>query len=357
MHDASENLVRRAAVLATVALLALPTACSAATVRVEEEPGSTVVFGSPNKAHLVFAAGPGENNALVIAVAATEGEYLKLQVLDSGATVEPGAKCSGGGAPSAPVTCAIHRPKAPDLQIIGGKVIQPIPNTGWDDDFAVDLGDGANSFDASGVTAGGLSSDQVDMTVTGGPGDDTILTGGGRDTIEPGRGRDSVNTGAEYDRVYATDTADGPDAYDLGTGVGELNYSRRAEPVFFDGRNAGAEGEGDILVSPAPYVVGGSGADRLAGPEPGGETFEGGPGDDVLIGGVGADRLLGGLGDDRLSGGKGDDHLYGGAGRDRLRGGGGADLLDCGPGRDTATADRKDRIRSCETIHGLRRRP
>jgi hypothetical protein len=44
------------------------------------------------------------------------------------------------------------------------------------------------------------------------------------------------------------------------------------------------------------------------------------------------------------------------AGPDRLRGGGGADLLDCSPNRDRATADREDRIRSCETVHGLKRR-
>lgn len=108
-------------------------------------------------------------------------------------------------------------------------------------------------------------------------------------------------------------------------------------------------------------------------------TFDGGAGDDVLTGAGEGDRLAGGAGADRLTGAAGDDRLSGGSGRDTLSGGAGTDLLiggtggdrvfggsggdrlslvdgsrdtaDCGTGsRETATADRGDRVRRCERV-------
>jgi Ca2+-binding RTX toxin-like protein len=64
---------------------------------------------------------------------------------------------------------------------------------------------------------------------------------------------------------------------------------------------------------------------------------------DVLHGLGGDDRLAGRGGNDDLFGGPGDDALLARDGR--------ADHLDCGPGRDSAVADRLDRVsRSCERV-------
>jgi Tol biopolymer transport system component len=57
-------------------------------------------------------------------------------------------------------------------------------------------------------------------------------------------------------------------------------------------------------------------------------------------------------GDDRIAGRGGNDDLYGGPGDDALLARDGrADHLDCGPGRDSAVADRRDRVsRTCERV-------
>jgi RTX calcium-binding nonapeptide repeat (4 copies)/WD40-like Beta Propeller Repeat len=84
-----------------------------------------------------------------------------------------------------------------------------------------------------------------------------------------------------------------------------------------------------------------------------------------IAGTRGADNLRGtdlrdilhGLGgDDRISGRGGNDDLFGGPGDDVLLARDGrTDHLDCGPGRDSALADRQDRVsRTCERV--LRRR-
>jgi subtilisin-like proprotein convertase family protein len=72
------------------------------------------------------------------------------------------------------------------------------------------------------------------------------------------------------------------------------------------------------------HVVGGDGADRLAGNRAGNE----------LHGMRGDDRLFGRAGADELSGGSGNDALHGGGKGDRLDGGLGADTLDGGAGAD-----------------------
>lgn len=77
-----------------------------------------------------------------------------------------------------------------------------------------------------------------------------------------------------------------------------------------------------------------------------------------VVGTVGGDRISGGPGRDRLAGEAGEDCIDGGPGRDQLSGGpdddlirardGAADVVDCGEGNDTAVADPKDVLRSCE---------
>lgn len=115
-------------------------------------------------------------------------------------------------------------------------------------------------------------------------------------------------------------------------------------------------------------LVGTNGPDTLVGGDAGEVIFgfdaadriKGGHGNDCLIGGSGGDRLEGEAGSDRLTGGRGNDVLIGGADRNAYDAGPGRDfvnarngkreLVRCGPGRDRARVDRRDRVRSCESI-------
>jgi Ca2+-binding RTX toxin-like protein len=75
----------------------------------------------------------------------------------------------------------------------------------------------------------------------------------------------------------------------------------------------------------------------------GNDKIYGRGGKDLILGGSGKDREVGGRGRDRLYGNSGNDKLFS---RDRKRG----DYLNGGSGRDTAQIDRKDRVRSVETV-------
>lgn len=104
---------------------------------------------------------------------------------------------------------------------------------------------------------------------------------------------------------------------------------------------------------------GGGGNDTLNGGA-GDDKLTGGTGNDKLFGGVGNDTLLGGAGKDALDGGPGNDKLNGGAGVDSYKGGAGNDTInakdgkketvDCGAGKDTATVDKADVVKGCETV-------
>lgn len=98
-------------------------------------------------------------------------------------------------------------------------------------------------------------------------------------------------------------------------------------------------------------------------------------GNDRLNGGTGADKLEGGPGNDTLDGGAGDDAVNGGPGKDTLKAGGGKNTLNggagndklnavnrkrekvlCGRGKeDTATVDKRDRVKGCEKVKRRRR--
>jgi Ca2+-binding RTX toxin-like protein len=80
-------------------------------------------------------------------------------------------------------------------------------------------------------------------------------------------------------------------------------------------------------------VSGGAGDDTILG-QAGADSLSGEAGDDVLKGGIGPDALMGGSGDDWLEAGDGADFLQGHDGSDTLSGQAGADTLDGGPGHD-----------------------
>lgn len=278
--------------LAALSLLFAP-AADAARVSVQEAAGTNIQV-------LSYAAFAGEDNNLTISVASKSGSYLQLQVLDSGAAVEPGAGCAGSGLPGEAVRCTVHEPKFADTEACG-KLLCNKPGTSWEARMKIDLGDGANSFDAGSFA--GEFGDRFDMDVSSGAGDDRIVTGGGEDTIDPGGGSDEVHSGVGYDRVETTAVPDDPDLYELGTdGSDQVSYQQRTDPVSWRGETGGAAGEGDWLLD-VEYVLGGSGPDVLVG-GPGFNRLDGGPGNDLLSDEGGPNQMYGGPGDDVLAAGE-----------------------------------------------------
>lgn len=149
------------------------------------------------------------------------------------------------------------------------------------------------------------------------------------------------------------------------------------------GLNAGLRRLSPTACSEPPLVaswrcfLGTDGPDRIVGTVRRDQVLAG-AGDDVIRGGDGFNRLEGWWGDDDIASGSGNDVVQGGPGRDRIRTGAGWDLVslgpgadrvasgrsrdfvdaadgerdvvDCGPGRDSAWADRFDRLLSCEGV-------
>jgi Ca2+-binding RTX toxin-like protein len=138
-------------------------------------------------------------------------------------------------------------------------------------------------------------------------------------------------------------------------------------------RRAGTAGPDSLIgTSLGDRLLGAGGNDTLTGAG-GADCLDGGGGNDKLNGGTGNDRLngrsgrdvlTGGVGNDRLIGGSGKDKLDGGTGRNTYTAGGGPDSVlaangrkekvDCGGGRDTARADRTDKLRGCEKVKRLK---
>ncbi|MEA2492090.1 MAG: hypothetical protein QOJ29_1, partial [Thermoleophilaceae bacterium] len=170
---------------------------------------------------------------------------------------------------------------------------------------------------------------------------------------------------APSDQLTPTDTVtvpqsshDGPVVELLGQGKGTpgddvLNGTAGPDKMF------GLAGD-DLLLGLAgdDLLDGGDGNDNLDGGA-GKDTLKGGNGNDSLTGGPGDDVLIGGPGKDKLSGGSGNDSLNGGPARDGLNGGlgndtinskdGVAELVNCGAGKDKVKADKKDKLKGCES--------
>ena len=180
--------------------------------------------------------------------------------------------------------------------------------------FVVSLGDGDDTFSASGnAVAGAVFATGV--SVFGGPGNDTFNQG-------------SASTPGEV--LWG------------GSGTDTVNYASRSAAVTVTvgaGANDGVASENDDINDDVEVVTGGTAADTLTASAIG-NTLNGGPGADTLVGGAGNDTINGGPGNDTIRGGAGNDILSGDDGDDTfdeesasnggdvINGGNGIDLVD-----------------------------
>jgi Ca2+-binding RTX toxin-like protein len=319
--------MRRALLLAALLVALVPGAAPASTVGIEtrqypdpEGDGCSRYFMCDYQAAVLRAA-DGETN--VVTVADVDGGKL---FKDTGATLTPGTSCQAveGG-----VLC----PQAVGVELFLGD---------GDDTATTETGgtiEGESGNDT--LTARGFGSQ-----LRGGDGNDTLAGSDEDDSLNGGAGTDVLRGG---DGLDSLDGGDGADDIDGGAGPDTLSYTSREAAVTVDlTRGTGGEaGEGDRIAA-LETVYGGSGDDVLRG-DAGAQTFWGFSGDDVLTGRGGSDDLDGDRGDDVLRGGPGRDALDGGSGNDRLFSRDGVrDRVNGGSGRDTARADRRDRLRRVE---------
>ena len=146
-------------------------------------------------------------------------------------------------------------------------------------------------------------------------GNDTIMGNEGADCEDGGSGNDALHGGDANDQL-------------VGGGGGDLIYGD-------DGRD---------------QLFGGYRNDRLYG-DYGRDMVAGGAGDDLIEGGPDNDRLFGESGRDRLVGGDGKNYIDAGSGNDSIDAlNGERDRVLCGKGRDRVTADKIDRLNSCEIV-------
>ena len=297
----------RALLISIVALLALPAAAQATSVRI-------------SSGTLRYAVSPSAQSRMT--VTQVPGTIF---VHDATATFTAVSPC---------VAIDSHNAGCPDrtvrsISISGGNLNDSfdVSAVGY---RATILGNGGND-----VLKGGLGND----TLSGNEGNDVLDGGPGADRLNGGHGRDIVTYGSHPSSVV----------------------------VRLDGkRNDGSPGENDLIwtdveeVDGSPFndvLIGSTRADDLRGGA-GDDRIDGNSGSDVLDGGPGTDtldyssrslgvtvNLIGGLAttlgeSDRISGfenvlgSKRDDHLLGDAGPNLLSGGGGNDLLDGGGGPD-----------------------
>lgn len=89
-------------VLAALLIAVVPASASAVTVSATEGLDAKQAA----RATLTVQAAPEEANQLTVTVSGSEGAYL-FEVRDAAEPSLAGPGCSGGGAPGAPVTCAL----------------------------------------------------------------------------------------------------------------------------------------------------------------------------------------------------------------------------------------------------------
>ena len=348
--------------------------------------------GLANATTLDFAAGPGENNDVTLAVSGTQLLLTDSAVVPTLSPTAAGLGCVLAGntisCPKAGVTTVTIETGDGADQVTIDPTLGTASSVGA---IVVDGGSGDDSItnDSTVATTASYADSAVGVTVdlasgsATGDGNDTLT--GVTNVIGSSLG-DSLSGDANANVLAGGGGSDvlagrgGDDTLDGGTGAGDTaDYSAAASSVVVDLGSgvASADGDGgsDTLVS-VENVIGSSLGDSLSG-DAGDNVLAGGGGSDVLAGRGGDDTLDGGTGasdtvdysaaaagvvvdlaaglasadgdggsdtlvsvenvigsslGDSLSGDAGDNVLAGGGGSDVLAGRGGDDTLDGGTG-------------------------
>ncbi len=188
-------------------------------------------------------------------------------------------------------------------------------------------------------------------TLTGGNGDDVMAGGPGNDRLVGAQGRDAM-AGNDGDDTMVWNNGDGSDVMngEAGDDTVEVNGAAAAGDDFRVKPNGARVRFERINLVPFSLDIGTS--EHL--------DVNAGGGDDRIVGSKGLARLIsssfdGQDGNDRITGTDGADELVGGPGRDVIRSRDrAADLVDCGAGLDLAIVDRRDRVRGCNVVLGVR---
>jgi Ca2+-binding RTX toxin-like protein len=372
-----------AAIVAVLALLAVPAAALGAEARVEQQGSATV---------LVFDGGLAKQDATIVAVA---GAY---RVHDANG-INPGPGCANFDADT--VTCAdtgfdrieADLGAAADALVVAAAVTLPVIADGGNGEDSLIGGNGddelGGGLDDDSVSGGGgedeLQGGDDDDIVSGDGGDDLVygfvagfdptiaineddeLSGGaGNDTIDPdgGGGEDVVAGEAGNDTIHA-----GPELTSVSGGTGIDEVIAAADPddgagstISLDGvADDGVPGQNANFAADIENLSGSSGDDTFVSPAGVANRLLGGPGFDAVDYGartadlvvdtstpggdgeagegdtVEVEAIVGGSGDDRLrdpgatarelSGGTGDDLFEGGSAGDAMHGGNGIDTV------------------------------
>lgn len=214
--------------------------------------------------------------------------------------------------------------------------------------------------------------DKVD-TVSGGAGNDRIVPGKGNDTMNGGDGNDVlvwnngdnndvINGDAGNDETEVNGAAVAGDVFTIAPNAARVRFDRTNLVPFtldmsVEKLTANGLGGGDTMTGAAglaPLVTlvlnGGVGADTLTGGD-GNDIITGGDENDTLAGSGGDDRIVGDRGDDTMNGGDGDDLLVwnNGDNTDIHNGEGGFDTVEVngatGAGDQFVTKPAGDRVR------------
>lgn len=232
--------------------------------------------------------------------------------------------------------------------------------------ITVNTGDGADAFDASGLTTlgvtanGGNGNDTLngtaladmlngnanDDSILGGDANDTIMGGGGNDELFGENGSDTLTGNSGNDSMTGSL---GDDAFNGGDGTDRIIETRDADFDLGDATLVIDVTETDSVSSIEEAVLtGGTSANTIdAADFSGNATLMGDAGNDTLIGASGSSMLNGNGDDDSLTGGASADTIMGGGGNDVIDGAGGNDNLMGHSGDDTITGGTGD-----DTING-----
>ena len=302
--------------MAGMAIVALPTAASAATAGVS---GTT----------LSYNAASGEPNDLTV-----ERRATAFRITDAGAPITPGTGCT---------------------RVTASQVSCPIDAIAL---LRINLGNLEDRAVVSGATPASMN---------GGSGDDELLGGSGADALDAGSGREERLTGRGGSDTLTVRATTGMSVLSGGDGNDQLTGAAvPPSSSYYYGPSFGGSGSS---------FDGGAGADRITG-SGSNDFIDGGTGPDDIDGGAGGfdsavygsrtenltvnaadtadtdggasdtgtvagvsrrdrlaniDGIYGGAGADTLTDGDADGVLLGGGGNDTLRASGGRDLL-CGDG-------------------------